>query len=213
MKSRTPKTSTLALLLGVAFMDIMDGLFIVLGADRVTPDLASGPYLFFDLTFIDWDHSLCMGVLLSLLWGALFLRNPATSCLAALAVFSHFLADWPVHNHDLALYPYSEQHMGLGLWGSLGTGAWVLEGLFAALLVAFAWRRARLAHISLLRPALLLLVLFVVMSPWLSPMLVIARLPEPWAHLAHGTTVALGFLVPGFILVRMIDRDQARASA
>src|SRR5215472_9684859 len=98
MKSVSPKTPTLPIMLGVGFMDIVDGLLIMTGADRVTPNLASGPYLFFDLTFIDWDHSALMAVVLSSLWAALFWKDKTTAGVAFLAVFSHFLADWPLHN-------------------------------------------------------------------------------------------------------------------
>ena len=54
IKSATPKTPTMPIMLGVALMDIVNGLFVVAGVDRVTPNLNSGLYLFFDLTFIDW---------------------------------------------------------------------------------------------------------------------------------------------------------------
>ena len=57
MKSVSPKTPTLLIMLGVGFMDIINGLFVMAGVDRVAPNLNSGPYLYFDLTFIDWDHS------------------------------------------------------------------------------------------------------------------------------------------------------------
>ena len=58
-----------------------------------------------------------MAGVLSLIWGALFLRR-SLAIVAALAVFSHFLADWPVHNADLALYPYAATHLGYGLYGA-----------------------------------------------------------------------------------------------
>src|SRR5262249_24956218 len=61
-----------------------------------------------------------MAIVLSLVWAAFFWRDKRTAVIASLAVFSHFLADWPVHNHDLALYPYSEAHLGYGLWERLG---------------------------------------------------------------------------------------------
>src|SRR5262249_41107171 len=138
IKSVSPKTPTLPIMLGVGLMDIVDGLLIVAGVDRVTPNLNSGPYLFFDLTFIDWDHSLFMAIALSLLWAAVFRSDRRTALITGLAVFSHFLADWPVHNHDLALYPYSEAHLGYGLWGRLGTTSWLLEGAFVLVLIASA---------------------------------------------------------------------------
>lgn len=208
IKARYPDVPTLPIMLGVGFLDIVDGIFILVGFDRVTANLLSGPYLFFDLTFIDWDHSLLMAVLWSLIWGAIFLKNKHVAAVAALAVFSHFVADWPMHNDDLALFPYSETHLGFGLWGKLGVLSWLLEGLFSALLVFYAWYTAAQQGVSLLWPSLVLVVLFVQLSPWLSPMLIAAKLNEPEAHLLHGAIVTLGFLVPGLLLSGIITRAQ-----
>lgn len=206
LKATFPKTPTLPLLLGVGFLDILDGLFIVLGLNTVTPNLNAGPFLFFDLTFIDWDHSLVAALLWSLVWGALFLKDRRVAVLAFVAAFSHFVADWPMHNNDLALYPYADLHFGLGAWGKLGTWSWVLEGLFAAALTAYAvWRMARKGQ-RWIWPGALMVLLFVNLSPWLSPMKLVATWAEPAAHLAHGVLVTLGFLLPGLIMTALIDR-------
>jgi hypothetical protein len=211
IKSVSPKTPTLPIMVGVGLMDIFDGLFIIAGADRVTPNLNSGPYLFFDLTFIDWDHSLLMAIALSLFWAGLFWRDKRTAGIAAFAVFSHFLADWPLHNHDLALYPYSEEHVGYGLWGKLGTASWLLEGVFALVLIAFAEWRNRARGVSYKWGAVVLVLLFFQMSPWLSPMLLVAELSEPAAHLWHGALVTIGFLIPGLFLTWLIDGAERSA--
>jgi hypothetical protein len=212
IKSVAPKTPTLPIMLGVGLMDIVDGAMIVLGFDTVTPNLDSGPYLFFDLTFVDWDHSLLMAVVISLIWAALFRKNKTTAVIAGLAVLSHFVADWPVHNDDMALYPFARQHLGFGLWGRLGTLSWVLEGIFAAVLVGLSWVRGVRRGVSLLWPSLVLVALFVLMSPWFSPLKFVATLPEPATHIAHGLIVSLGFLIPGLILTRLIDRAERRQS-
>jgi hypothetical protein len=206
IKARCPEVPALPIMLGVGFMDILDGLFVMAGISRMTPNLASGPYLFFDLTFIDWDHSLLMAFVWSLVWGALFLKDRRVAFVAVLAAFSHFIADWPVHNRDLALFPHSDWHLGLSLWGRLGTTAWLLEGLFAAALTFYAWRSSARRGVSLLWPSVVLALLFVQLSPWLSPMRVAAMLGEPAAHLLGGALVTLGFLVPGLLLVWLWDR-------
>jgi hypothetical protein len=208
IKSATPKTPTMPIMLGVGFMDIVDGLLIIAGADRVTPNLNSGPYLFFDLIFIDWDHSALMAIVLSLLWAACFRREKKTAWIAAFAVFSHFLADWPLHNHDLALYPYSDAHLGYGLWGKLGTISWLLEGAFCLALIAFAEWPNSARGVSYRWAVLVLVLLYFQMSPWLSPMKYIAQLSEPAAHLLHGALVAVGFLIPGLLLTWFIDRAE-----
>ena len=199
-------------MLGVGFIDILDGLFVMAGINRVTPNLASGPYLFFDLTFIDWDHSLLMAAVWSLVWAALFLKDRRVAYVALLAALSHFIADWPVHNRDLAWFPSSENHMGLGLWGRLGTMAWLLEGVFAAVLVLYAWRTSAARKIRLLWPAVVLAVLFLQLSPWLSPMRFIAQLDEPATHLLGGAVIAVGFVLPGLLLTWMIARAEREAS-
>jgi hypothetical protein len=208
IKSATPKTPTMPIMLGVAFMDIVNGLFVVAGVDRVTPNLNSGPYLFFDLTFIDWDHSLLMAVVLSLAWASLFWRDKRTAWVAGLAVFSHFLADWPLHNHDLALYPYSHAHLGYGLWGKLGTRSWLLEGAFCLALIAFAEWRNSARGVSYRWVFLVLVLVFFQTSPWLSPMKFIAQLSEPAAHLVSGALGAIGFLITGLFLTWLIDRAE-----
>lgn len=211
MKARFADVPTAPLLLGVALMDIVDGFLIATGIDRVRPDLGAGPYLFFDLSFIDWDHSLVMAVLLSIGWALLFRARPRVALLAGAAVFSHFLADLPVHNDDLALYPFALEHMGFGLWGKLQTGAWILEGIFAAMLLAYAAVRAARSRVGLGPVALFLAVLFVTMSPWFSPMRGIAHWSEPWTHIGHGLLVGLGFLFSALILTRLIDRAYRRS--
>ncbi|WP_291374489.1 hypothetical protein [Acinetobacter sp. UBA6720] len=122
IKSKFPKVPTLPIMLGVGFLDIIDGLLIMLGLNHVTPNLQAGPYLFFDLTFINWDHSLVMAVILSIVWALFFRKDKRVALIAGFACFSHWLADWPMHNMDLALYPYSAEHMGYGENGVLVHG-------------------------------------------------------------------------------------------
>src|SRR5262245_57281762 len=94
LKSASPRSATLPIMLVAGFIDIIDDRLIAAGIDRVTPNLNSGPYLFFDLTFIDWDPSALMASVLSLIWAACSRTDRKTAWIAALAVFSHFLADW-----------------------------------------------------------------------------------------------------------------------
>lgn len=208
IKSKFPKIPALPIMLGVGFLDIIDGLFIILGIDHVTPNLKAGPYLFFDLTFIDWDHSLFMAIVLSIIWALFFIKDKWVAFVACLACFSHWLADWPVHNMDLALYPYAVEHMGYGLWGKWGTYSWIFEGLFSCILILYAWFYFRKREISIIWPAMLLVVIFFQLSPWLSPMKLAATLQEPLASLIHGMLVCLGFLIPGLLITWLINREE-----
>lgn len=212
IKARYPKVPALPIMMGVGFLDLLDGIFILLGFNTVTPNLASGPYLFFDLTFIDWDHSLLAALFWSVIWGLLFIKHRAVAAVAALAAFSHFIADWPMHNSDLALYPYSIEHYGYGLWGKLGTLAWVIEGVFSAVLAVYAWRISARRGVSLVWPCAVLVVLFLQLSPVASPMKFVATLQEPLTHILHGALVSLGFLIPGLLLTWLLDRAERVSS-
>jgi hypothetical protein len=212
IKARKPEVPALPLFFGAGFIDILNGIFIVAGIDRVTANPAAGPYLFFDLTFVDWDHSLAAAVIWSVVWGALFFKQGRGVALwGALAAFSHFIADWPMHNGDLALYPHATEHLGLGLWSRLGVGSWLLEGAFAAALCAYAWEANARRGVSSLWPTVFLAALFLSLSPWLSPMKQAATLTEPAAHLVHGVLVTVGFLAPGAILTWLVSRAERAA--
>lgn len=210
IKSRFPKIPTLPIMLGVGFLDIVDGLLIVLGINHVTANLNAGPYLFFDLSFIDWDHSLMMALMLSLVWALFFSKDKQVALFAGLACFSHWLADWPMHNMDLALYPYADTHMGYGLWGKWGTGSWVFEGFFSLALLIYAWKNFKKEHISIVWPSILLILSFFNLSPWLSPMKHAATLAEPMASVVHGVFVFSGFLLPGLLITWLIHREQRK---
>lgn len=207
-----PTLPALPVLLGVGLLDILYGLFVVTGVSQAVPNLASGPYLFFDLTFIDWDHSFLMALVWSLAWAGVFWKRPGLALAAGCAVLSHFVADLPMHNMDLALYPYATDHWGMGLWGRLGTAAWVLEGAFCVVVAGYAWRRQARRGVSLYWPLLLLALLFASMSPWTSPMKFIAGAGVPAAQLLHGVLVAFGFLLPALALAALVGRAELRAT-
>lgn len=208
IKARVPDVPSLPIFLGVAFLDILHGLFVLTGLAHVTANSAAGPYLFFDLSFVDWDHSLLMAIIWSLLWGVLFIKDKRIAGIAVLAAFSHFLSDWPMHNGDLALYPHADMHLGLGLWGQLGTGAWWLEGLFVLALCTYAWFAYAQRGISLLWPCVLILLMFLNLSPWLSPLKLVATLQEPLAHQVLAALILSGFLLPALLLSWLVERAQ-----
>ncbi|PXW86765.1 hypothetical protein C8R34_11338 [Nitrosomonas sp. Nm84] len=149
LKARYPDVPTPPILLGVVFLDILAGIFIVLGWNQVTPNLQALPYLYFDLTFIDWDHSLLAAIFWSIIWAVCFIKHKRVAIIAGIASFSHFLADWPMHNNDLALFPHSDYHLGMGLWNQFGIGSWVLEGIFSTVLLIYAFSLFRKRGIDL----------------------------------------------------------------
>lgn len=195
----------------------------------MTANVDSLPYLYFDLTFIDWDHSLVAAFFWSAVWAALWAwksggrqeRKQAgqvdattTAMLAFVSSFAHWLADWPMHNADLALYPFSRMHFGYGLWGKLGVGAWVLEAAITAVLCIVASKivAARPRKVSYGWSVWAVIAsLAVQLSPWTSPMWWVAtKLDGRTAEVAHGALVAIGFIIPGLVLSRLIEKAEER---
>jgi hypothetical protein len=72
---------------------------------------------------------------MAIVWGAFFLKDKRIAAVAALSCFLHFVVDIPMHNADLALYPYAEQYLGFGLWGKWGIWSWIFEIIFSAILL------------------------------------------------------------------------------
>ena len=111
IKSTAPRAPLWALLAGAFLPDV---LWIALARIGVEPAQSS---TFFD----DWSHSLVSVLMLASLFALLFWRAGRVVVAAVwLAVFSHFLLDFPVHPKRLALYPLSRIELGWDLltWGS-----------------------------------------------------------------------------------------------
>jgi membrane-bound metal-dependent hydrolase YbcI (DUF457 family) len=142
LKAGRPAAPTAAILLGTGLLDVLFGIFVMLGIERVTmtPHVGQG----FSLDFIDWSHSLAMSVVWSILYCLLFWRRGrGIVFLLAFVVFSHFLLDVPMHPSDLALWPHSETHVGFGLWNRLPLGWWWIELAFVLAACAYYLRGAR----------------------------------------------------------------------
>jgi membrane-bound metal-dependent hydrolase YbcI (DUF457 family) len=172
LKAMEPNTPTWALLLGVGVLDLLFGILLVAGIERatITPGIAPG----FSLDFIDWSHSLLMSLAWAALYAAFFVRKRglAVAAVCGFAVFSHFLLDFLMHPGDLALWPYSNAHIGLGIWRLFPTGWWVFELAFIVLCSAYYLARAKTLKTFGGRGFLavgVVVLLHVTNSPWLSP--------------------------------------------
>jgi hypothetical protein len=66
VKARVPSAPAWAMLFGTGFLDMLFGIFAMLGIERatMTPGVSPG----FSLDFIDWSHALAM----SLVWAAIY---------------------------------------------------------------------------------------------------------------------------------------------
>ena len=170
LKAREPSAPTWGILIGVGLLDLLFGPFVLMGLERasLTPGISPG----FSLDSIDWSHSLAMSLVWSGVFAIAFLKlGWRIAGIMALAVFSHFLLDLPMHPPDLALWPGSSVHLGLGLWRKLPRGWWFVELAVVAAAGAYYWSRAREStEFGRLPLAVLLVVLLLHLSnaPWLS---------------------------------------------
>jgi hypothetical protein len=146
IKSRTPQAPFWALLIGAFLADLV---WIVLARLGVEPTQPS----FFD----DWSHSLLSIVVLATLFAIFFWKKGRRVLVAVwLAVFSHFLLDFPVHPKRLALYPESQVRLGWDLlsWGSrpawLGaTNDWWLQLVVLVALLLFYAQGMRMRQVPM----------------------------------------------------------------
>lgn len=84
--------------------------------------------------------------------------------------------------------------MGLGLWRRLGAWSWELELVLSAVLLAYARVKDGRRGSRPVWPTVLIALLAVPLSPWLSPIQWAAGLPEPAAHLAYGALLCAGYV-------------------
>ncbi|MGH9664966.1 MAG: hypothetical protein ACRD9L_11130, partial [Bryobacteraceae bacterium] len=126
----------------------------------------------FSLDFIDWSHSLAMSLVWAFVYSIPFWsRGRAVSLVLGFAVFSHFLLDLPMHPPDLAIWPHSTIHVGLGLWRRLPMGWWWLELAFIAAACAYYVARAKRERTfggHAFWACAVVVVLHIINSPWLS---------------------------------------------
>jgi hypothetical protein len=172
LRAREPRAPFWAILIGVGLLDLLFAPFVLVGLERatITPNVSPG----FSLDYIDWSHSLVMSIVWSALFGALFIKHGArVATVLAIAVFSHFLLDLPMHPPDLALWPGSSTHLGFGLWRRLPSGWWFVELGIIVAACAYYVHRARRSDVFGRRPLLvtaLIIGLHVFNSPWISQM-------------------------------------------
>lgn len=108
IKARVPQAPLAALLIGIGFLDYLFSMFVILKIEIVSK---------LGLEFIDWSHSLVMSIVWSLSFALLFYKlGWKVSVSIAVAVFSHFIMDLFVHDHDLTFYPHGVDHFGFGPW-------------------------------------------------------------------------------------------------
>lgn len=120
-KRWVPKLSLGWLFLAVQVLDLLFCSFVLLGIEKmaIVPGItAYNPY---DLFFMPYTHSLVGALVWSALFGLLTLaltrrRGAAAGVAIAVAIFSHWLLDVPMHTADMPLAGNATTKIGLGLW-------------------------------------------------------------------------------------------------
>jgi hypothetical protein len=118
-KRIAPRASLGVLLFACQALDILCGLFMVTGLERmkVSPGITKVNPL--EFIYYPWSH----GIFMSLLWSALaaliaarFYRDRRTGLVVGTLVFSHWALDWISHAPDLPVLFGGSPLLGLGLW-------------------------------------------------------------------------------------------------
>lgn len=152
LKRAEPKLSLGTLFLAVQLVDLLWGIFLLLGWERVRID--PGNTVVTPLQFIEYpiSHSLVGMTAWALIGAAVYYSWPTrdtsrhwqAAALVGLAILSHFPLDLLVHAPDLPLWGQDSRKLGLGLWNN-PTATLVLElaTLVAGLAVYVVFRSHR----------------------------------------------------------------------
>jgi len=142
-----PRLSLGTLMAAAVLADLLGIVFILLGIEHWTFNLAMAGVYAVELDHIAWSH----GLLPDILWAALFgggyylwRRNATGAWILFVAVLSHWILDFASHTPDMPLTPGLSMRYGLGLWTSGPATLAVEGGLWViALVVYVAATRAR----------------------------------------------------------------------
>jgi hypothetical protein len=133
-KHAVPRVSLALLLLATQLVDVLWGIFVLLGIEhaRIRPGItAASP---FDLYDYPISHSLLGGILWALLFGGgyfLFRRYRAGAVMLGFLVLSHWVLDVISHRPDMPVLP-NGPYLGLGLWNSVPATILVEEAMLCA---------------------------------------------------------------------------------
>lgn len=214
-KRVTPRTSLGVLFVAVQLLDVVFGLLVLAGVEklRIVPGFTKvTPY---DLYFMPYSHSLAGAVLWSALGALAFglvgggVKEKKARVHAALvlglAVLSHFVLDFPMHTPDLPLgFDPESPKVGLGLWDQVDVTLALELGLLVAggaLYAAATVPRAGKTPATLVTG--LVLVALAVATPFL---------PPPGDAVTFALE-ALGGYAALALLAEWMDRSRERAAA
>jgi membrane-bound metal-dependent hydrolase YbcI (DUF457 family) len=138
-KRAAPTVSLGTLFIACELVDLLWPLFLLAGMESmaITPGITRFTPL--DFQHYPWSHSLLMGAVWALAFGALYFarrRSWIAAAVVALVVLSHWFLDLLTHRPDLPLAPGSDLKLGFGLWNSIG-GTLLVEGALFVVGVRF----------------------------------------------------------------------------
>ena len=205
-RARAPSVSLGAFFVAVQALDVCFAFFVLGGAEhmRIVPGFtAYNPY---DLYDIPLSHSLVAALGWSVVAAGIAMalrKGRAVAILLALAVFSHFVLDLPVHTPDLTVAGAGSAKLGLGLWNHVAATL-ALEVAVLGIGLFLYVRDARRRDVVLGRRFSVFaasLVVLTVVTPFLPP----PASPAIFAIQALGAYVGLAFWA-GWIDRRAIAR-------
>ena len=138
LKRRWPDAPLPWLLISVQLMELLWVMLNLLGVEKVSTAPVVHSVADLRLELMPWSHSVAtmLGAAL-LVWLVCRLAGHRRLGLALGAgVASHLILDLLTHDHDLALAPGLQAHLGLGLYGSAPMVAFLLELAYGVL----CWR-------------------------------------------------------------------------
>jgi hypothetical protein len=211
LKCKEPKISLGTLFIATQLVDVLWGVFLLLGWEhvRILPD--DNPLLV--LQFYDYpiSHSLLGAVAWGVVGAALYFSWPTrdttrhwqAAVLVGAVVASHWLLDLVVHLPDLPLAGNDTQKFGFGLWRHFGASLGLELLLLGLGLAVYAKGRSRRHP---LRPIRLTLVMVLLVGGYLASL----RGPSPTSVRAIGVSVVLVLLIAG-ALAAWADRPATPA--
>jgi hypothetical protein len=173
LKRAEPKLSLGTLFISVQLLDLLWGIFVLLGWEHA--DIVPGFTAVTPLEFTDYpiSHSLVGALSWSVVAAAAYYSWPTrdtsrhwqASLIVGLAVFSHYPLDVLVHIPDLPLLGNESPKLGLGLWNNR-TATLALEALvFGSGLALYLARRS---HRHPVRSGRILLVILILVGTYLA---------------------------------------------
>lgn len=213
------------IMFGSSILDLIGAVDALLGLDIIVPDTTKGPYMYSRFVFIDWEHSVVMMVMWSCIFGWIGCHYLAgfskeASILGAASSIVHWLMDvLVIEPTALTLYPHGHYHFGLGLYEKFPVGSWVFECVLCVILAGVSQSINKQRSGADISQALVLLgVLSLLMSPWTSPLLVVAHIHEQYGWRGYLPLVQwagfwTAYIIPAMVFTRILDRADREASA